>query len=309
MFFENMKAAASQVAVLYVMVLVGFICDRINLFTEKTARATIDLLLYIIGPCVMINSFLGMECNDETVKKFFLSLLIAFATHFIAIVLNLPLFRKRDDKDPVYKFASIYGNVGFMALPLAQAVLGAEGVFYCSNGVIAYNVINFTHGVKVMSKEKYKISIKKLILNPGVISVLIGLPLFLLKIKLPFVLSQPISYLSSLNSPVAMLIFGTYLSKTDLKSMFSQKKIYLVALMRLIVVPLVCLGLYSLVGVRGTLLVASAITASVPCANNTFMFASKYGRDSAVASQTVALVSFISIVTMPIMIALAQSVG
>lgn len=308
MFFDNMKTAATSVAVLYLMVLVGFICDRIGIYTEKTAKKTIDLLFYIIGPCLMINSFMTMEKNEDTVKKFFISLLVAFAIHIIAIVLNLPFFRKKDDKDPVFKYGCIYGNVGFMALPLAQAVLGAEGVFYCTSGVIAFNVLCFTHGVSVMSKEKTKINFKRLIINPGVISVMIGLPLFLSEVDVPYVLSQPVSYLGALNTPVAMIIFGTYLSKTNLRTMFSQKKTYLTAFLKLIVLPFVCLGVFALCGLSGPLLVAASITASVPCANNTFMFASKYERDVDVASKTVALVSFISILTMPVIIAAAQSI-
>ena len=308
MFFDNMKTAATSVAVLYLMVLVGFICDRIGIYTEKTAKKTIDLLFYIIGPCLMINSFMTMEKNEDTVKKFFISLLVAFAIHIIAIVLNLPFFRKKDDKDPVFKYGCIYGNVGFMALPLAQAVLGAEGVFYCTSGVIAFNVLCFSLGVSVMSKEKTNINFKRLIIIPGVISVLIGLPLFLSEVDVPYVLSQPVSYLGALNTPVAMIIFGTYLSKTNLRTMFSQKKTYLTAFLKLIVLPFVCLGVFALCGLSGPLLVAASITASVPCANNTFMFASKYERDVDVASKTVALVSFISILTMPVIIAAAQSI-
>lgn len=308
MFFDNMITAATSVAVLYLMVLAGFICDKTGIYTEKTAKKTIDLLFYLIGPCLMVNSILSMEKTDETVKKFFISLLIAFATHIIAIVLNLPFFRSRSDKDAVYKYGSIYGNVGFMALPLAQAVLGAEGVFYCTSGVIAFNVLCFTHGVAVMSKGDFKPNLKKLIVNPGVISVAIGLPLFLLEVKLPYVITQPLSLLGSLNTPVAMIIFGTYLSRTDLKKMFSHAKTYLTAFLKLIVLPLTCLGVYTLCGISGALLVAASITAGVPCANNTFMFASKYERDVDVASQTVALVSFMSILTLPVIIAIAQSV-
>lgn len=309
MFFENMKTAATQVAVLYLIVLVGFICDKTKLYTEKTARATVDLLLYIITTFAIINSFITIERTDDTLKKFFISLAVAFATHIIAILLNLPFFKKKDKKNPIFKFACIYGNVGFMALPLAQAILGAEGVFYCSSGVIAFNILTFTHGVSIMSnKGKTKIEVKRLILNPGVIAVAIGLPLFLLNVKMPYVISQPISLIGSLNSPVAMIIFGTYLSKTNFKTMFTEPKIYLTAFLKLVILPLLCIGVYALCGIRDTLLVASAITASVPCANNTFMFSSKYGRDVGTASQTVALVSFLSILTMPIMIAAAQSI-
>ncbi len=307
MFTDYLISAATQVSILFVIVAVGFICDKTKLYTEKTARATVNFLLYIIVPATLINSFIKIEMNEDTVKKFFISFAVMTATHIIAIVLNIPFYRKKsDENNAIYKFASVYGNVGFMALPLAQAVLGDEGVFYCANGVVVYNIINFIHGAAVMSKEKQKFRFKSLLTNPGIISVAVGLPIFLLQIKVPIVISQPINMLSGLNSPLAMLIFGSYLAHTDLKSMLFDKKIYFTAFLKLIVLPLICIGTYYLCGISGVLLTASIITACVPSANNTFMFASKFGRDVSVASKTVALVSFISVLTMPFMIALTQ---
>lgn len=308
MFLENVKQAAEQVAVLYVMVAVGFICDKVGLFTEKTARKLVDLLMYFIVVCMLVKSFVGIELNEETLKKFLISMLLGFALHIIAILLNVPFFRKKNDERPIFKYACIYGNVGFMALPLAQAVLGDEGVFYCANGVIAFNVITFIHGISLMSRKKEKLDIKKLILNPGVISVVIGLPLFLLQVKLPVVIAKPLEYFSQINTPIAMLIFGTYLANTDLRTIFTEKRIYVVALFKLILMPLACIGIFRLCGVTGTLLTAFAITACVPSANNTFMFATKFDRDTGLASRTVALVSLFSVVTMPVIIAFAQSI-
>ena len=307
MFIKYLVSAATQVSILYVLVFVCYLCDIKGIYTEKTARATVNFLLYIIVPCTLINSFIKIEMNEDTVKKFFISFAVATATHLIGIVINLPFFRKsKHENNAIYKFASIYGNVGFMALPLAQAVLGPEGVFYCTNGVVVYNIINFIHGASVMSKEKLKFNFKSLLTNPGLISLAIGLPIFLLKINVPVVFSQPIGMLANLNSPLAMLIFGCYLAHTDLKSMIFDKKIYLTAFLKLILLPLICMGTYYLCGIRGVLLTAVIITACVPSANNTFMFASKYGRDASLASKTVALVSFISVLTMPFMIALTR---
>ena len=308
MFLENVRQAAQQVAILYVMIAVGFICDKAGLFTEKTARKLVNLLIYFITVCMLIKSFVGIELNDETLSKFLISMLLGFSLHFIAIALNVPFFRKKNDERPIFKYACIYGNVGFMALPLAQAVLGDEGVFYCASGVIAFNVITFIHGVSLMSREKEKLNVKKLVFNPGVISVIIGLPLFLLQVKLPVVISKPLEYFSSINTPLAMLIFGTYLSNTKLGTIFTDKRIYLVAAFKLILMPLACIGIFRLCGITGTLLTAFAITACVPSANNTFMFATKYERDTGLASRTVALVSLFSIITMPVIIALAQSI-
>ena len=307
MFIENLTTAATNVGVLYIIVAVGYICDRMGIYTEETAKKTVNFLLYFVASCTLINSFIKIEATPDTVGKFFTAFALAVATHVIAILINTLTFRnKQNEKNAVYKFASIYGNVAFMALPLAQAVLGDEGVLYCVGGAVVFNLLTFTHGVKLMGKEGTKLSLKKLLINPGVIAVVIGLPIFISGIELPYIITRPVGMLADLNTPVAMLVFGTYLSKTDLKTMLFDKKIYGVAMMKLIVLPLICMGIYYLCGLSGTLLTAVIITASVPSANNTFMFASVYGRDTATASKTVALVSFLSILTMPVIIAITQ---
>ena len=148
LFFQNCLIAAEQVVILYLIVAVGFIADKKKVFTEKTARAANDLLFYIITPCVIINSFLTTEFSAETSKGFLLAALGGALTHIIGIVLSIPFFRNNENKNnAVFKFACIYGNMGYMALPLAEAVLGSEGVFYCSAGIIVFQVFTFTHGV------------------------------------------------------------------------------------------------------------------------------------------------------------------
>ena len=307
MFLENLITAATNVGVLYIIVAVGYLCDKIGVYTEETARKTVNFLLYFVATCTLINSFIKIEATPDTVGKFFTAFGLSVATHVIAILINMLTFRnKSDERSAVYKFASIYGNVAFMALPLAQAVLGDEGVLYCAGGAVVFNLFTFTHGVKLMSKEGTKLSVKKILINPGVIATVIGLPIFLIGLDVPYIIARPVEMLADLNTPVAMLVFGTYLSRTDLKTMFLDKKIYAVAAMKLVVLPLICMGVYYLFGLRGTLLTAVIITASVPSANNTFMFSSLYGRDAATASKTVALVSFMSILTMPVIIAITQ---
>lgn len=310
MFFENVKITAQQVGILYIIVLVGAICDKIGLFTEKTAKACTDLLFYIITPCVIVQSFLNQEFTKETGIRLLVAVGCGFLMHFVAIILNLPLYRKGDrEKNDLFRYSSIYGNVGYMTLPLTEAILGTEGVFYCSAVVMAFNTVSFTHGVYVMNSNGGKFDKKKLFFNPGVISVLIGLPLFLLKVDLPDIINQPISYISSMQTPIAMLIFGTFLAHTRFNDIFKYKKILLVSVMKLFVLPAAMVGIYYLLGLSGTLLIALTISACAPTANNTVMFAAKYNKDTGLAAQIVAMVSFISVITMPLIIAAVQTIA
>lgn len=310
MFFENVKIAAQQVGILYLIVLVGLISDKIGVFTEKTAKACTDLLFYVITPCVIINSFLAQEFTKETGIKLLIAAGCGFLMHFVGILLNAPLYRKGNtEQNILFRYSSIYGNVGYMTLPLTEAILGSEGVFYCSAVVMAFNTVSFTHGVYIMNNSGGKFDIKKLLFNPGVISVLIGLPLFLLKVDLPTIINQPVTYLASMQTPVAMLIFGTFLAHTKLNDIFRYKKILLVTLMKLIVLPAAMIGIYYMLGLSGTLLIALSISACAPTANNTVMFAAKYNKDTGLAAQIVAIVSFISVITMPLIIAAVQIIA
>jgi predicted permease len=199
--------------------------------------------------------------------------------------------------------------MGYMALPLAQAVLGSEGVFYCAAGIMVFQVFCFTHGAWVMNRGngKAKFEIRRLFLNPGVIAVCIGLPLFLLRVKAPEIVTKPISFVGSMNTPLAMLMLGTYISNAGMKTIFKNKEQYLVAAVKIVAVPLAVFGVLRLTGlVSGALFTACIIQASAPSANNTVMFAAKYGRDTGAAAKTVAFVSFASVLTMPVMIALTQ---
>ena len=307
MFFESMTNTAQQVLILYLIVAVGFAADKLKVFKQTTAKLSNDLLFYIITPCVIIQSFMNMTFDVKTVKSLGIAFLCMAGTLTMGMLISIPFFNKSGDNKAIFKYAVNYGNMGYMALPLCQAMLGNEGVFYCSAGVVAFNIFSFTHGIWVMTKSKGNSSFdfKKLIFNPGVISVLIGMPFFIFDINLPQVFDTAIGHVSNLNTPLAMLFFGTYIANTDLKNMFKLKENYLVALLKLLALPAIMLGIYKLVGVSGTLLSACMISASVPSANNTVMFSAKYGKDTGVASQVVAFNSGLSVLTIPLMVALS----
>lgn len=309
LFLNNVLTSFTQVVILFLIAAVGFVCHKFGVYTEKASRMTTDLLFYIVAPAIIIRSFVGMEYNRDAIKGLLLALLGGTFFHGLGVIFATIFFNKGDKNTAcIFKYASCYGNVGYMALPLAQAVLGDEGVFYCSVILVPFNILSFTHGVSVMQKsdEKSSSNLKKLLINPGVIGVCLGLPLFLLQIDLPGVIYAPVSYIADLNTPLAMIMFGTYLASADWKTLFSDKRIFGAAAAKVVLMPLITIGALKLFGFGGTLLVACVLSASAPTASNTVMFAAKFQRDTALASKVTSFVSVLSIITMPVMIAVAQ---
>ena len=132
------------------------------------------------------------------------------------------------------------------------------------------------------------------------------MPLFLLQLQLPDFLMDTIARVGACNSPMAMIVFGTFFANCNFKNIFAKKEVYFVSLIRLIVVPLIMLFVFKLVGVEGNMRTALVISASAPVATNTAMYAAKYNNDTALSSELVAQTSILSVATMPVIVALAQ---
>lgn len=306
MFFDNLKTIALQVLILYLIAGIGFVTDKIGIFKQSDGKRLIDLLFNVILPIAIIHTFMTMEYSKEHVKGILFAFLCAFATHIFGALISKLTFRKRPLKEQgLYHYAMILSNAAFLALPLAKSVIGKEGIFYCSVYVAVFNMVAFTLGIYEISGHQAKLNIKKLIFNPGTISVLIGLPLFLLHPDIPYFLEYPMEIVGNCNSPLAMIVFGTFLANSSFKDMFAKKEIYFVSFIRLVFIPLCMLGLFYLCGVRGQLLEAMIISASAPAATNTAMYAAKYENDASLGSELAAQSSVLSIATMPVIVALA----
>lgn len=307
MFFDNLKTIATQVLILYLIAGIGFVTDKVGLFKKADAKRLIDLLFNVILPIAVIHTFMTMEYSKEHVKGILIAFVCAFATHLFGAGVALLTFKKRSLKEQgIYHYAIILSNAAFLALPLAKSVIGNEGIFYCSVYVAVFNMVAFTLGIYEISGHEAKIDLKKLVLNPGSISVLIGLPLYFLQLDIPYFISYPMELVGNCNSPLAMIVFGTFLANSSFKNMFVKKEIYFVSFLRLVLIPLCMLGIFYVCGVRGSLLVAMIISASAPTATNTAMYAAKYENDTALGSEIAAQSSVLSIITMPVVVALAS---
>lgn len=153
-----------------------------------------------------------------------------------------------------------------------------------------------------------QICLEKLILNPGVLSILTGLALFLTQLKLPQVVSTGVAYLSGMNTPLAMVIIGVQMSQSNLGQVFRTPSLYALSALRLVVLPLLTLALMlPLRRVDPQLFCALVILGATPVAAATSVMAQQYGQDAASAAQAVSLSTLLSMGTLPLFAVLAQS--
>ena len=306
---SNLLTVFWQVVILFLLMSFGFAGGKTGLINENGSKVMTNVSLYFVTPCLIINSF-NIEYDPAKLKGLLICLVSAILIHAFTIFLVTLLFKSNEKKrNRVLRFACVFSNAAYMGIPLQQAVLGSEGVFYGSVYIAVFNITLWTYGVVCSTDDIKNISGKKILANPGIIGVILGFVLFLLPIKLPTVLSSVISNMANLNTPLAMLIIGFYLTQSNIITALKDKSVYLVAFIRLIAVPLITMGVLYVCGIRDTILVSLITASSAPVAAATSMFATRFDNDITLSVNLVTFTTVLSVLTMPVIVALAQFIS
>ena len=276
------------------------------MFTKESLGSITSFLLYIITPCLIVSSFLSAESGKLDGWTLLLAVVLPALSIVISIALSYLFFRKEPSgRRRVLRFSMIFCNVGFMGIPLVEGIVGSEGVLYGSFFIAVFNIFCWTYGYVMMGGGKVRL--KALLLNPGVIGIVIGLPLYLLDVPVPALIERPIELISALNTPLAMIVVGGYIAQVKLRAFVSDLAVYKMAVLRLVVAPLLYLALVWLLRPDETLLMSTVIQAATPVAANCVLFAVQYGSDAELASKSVAVSTALSVVTIPLLTVLVQA--
>lgn len=300
----------NQVLVMFILIIIGYIAFKLKLVDITGNRQMTNILLYIIAPLVIIDAY-QMKYNQTLATNLLIAFGLGVVSHLIAIGISYLFVRKKGNEAnaPIERFAIIYSNCGFMALPLVSALFGAEGVFYASAYMTIFNLLSWTHGYIMMSGKADKSTLKSAFLSPVILSVGVGLLLFFLKIPLPDVVKTSVSYMASLNTPLAMLVTGINLAQTDIFSAFKQLRCYYVMFLSCLLVPITAICVYLFLPLPQNIVLVNLVSTACPCAVTTILFSTKFGRDSAYASKILTLSNITSIVTIPLIVFLYQALS
>ena len=294
-----------QTVIMFLYMAVGFGLFRARLITKEGSASMAHLLLYVVLPSVLIRSF-QVDYSPEKARELLISIAVGALLLLAAMLLAHLLLRKNAIDD----FGAAFSNAGFMGFPLITALLGADAVFYAAGFVAMLNALQWTYGQYLLSGDRADLSLKKIIGSPLVLSLLLGLALFFLRVKLPPLLGSAVSALSGMNAPLAMVILGVYLAQMDVKKALGSREIYLASAVRLILIPLVSWALLYLLfpGLSYAMKTAIYIAAMAPVGSNVAVYAQKQGKDYSYAVGLVCISTVLSIVTMPLLILLADIV-
>lgn len=291
-----------QITIMFIYMGIGYFLFKKELITKDGSKSMANLLLYCVLPCVIVQSFL-LERTSESTERLLVGIGLSVILLAISILVSAALFRK----NPIDNFGVAFSNAGFMGFPLISAIIGSENIFCVVGFVALLNILQWTYGQRLFQKDKQPFDFGGLLKNPIVLSMIAGLVFYFLQIPIPAVLKTPLSMISNMNAPLAMIILGIYLAQCDVLKLFSNSRLYKISIARLFLIPALSLLVCCILPDQYKMVYyAVLIAASAPIGSNVAVYAQKQGMDYIYAVQTVCISTLLSIVSMPIMLVLTE---
>ena len=298
---------AFKTAFLSVLVALMYMCPGYILGKAKKASAehlsTMSaVLIYVLSPCMIVSSFFSMEFSWDA-----LFFLVSFVFE-VAFLLSLFLILRKKfhiNKYRMLAIGSALGNCGFFGMPLIQALLPdhPEVACYSSIYVISMNILVFTAAVYCLTLDKKYISLHSAIINPAVLSLLVGLVLYIVGAPehIPGTCKNAIELLGKMTTPVCMLILGIRLSTIKFKELFSEPFVYLICGGKLILFPLISFAVAFFLPVPYAFKASLFILGAVPCASVILNMAEIHGKEQKMSANCILLSTLLCIFTIPAM--------
>lgn len=286
--------------VLFIYMAVGFGCRKAGIFNDVARDKLTDFVVFVTLPCMIFESF-NMAFSLESLKQGALALLIAVGMSCVALLLGKVLYNRFPyEEKSILQYGTLVSNSGFAGLPVVSGAYGDEGLFLGSLSIIPTRILMWSAGISLFTRADAKQAVKKVLLNPGIIAVEVGLVRMLFQIPLPHFVDTAVDNLGGCTSPMAMALVGAILVDVPLKTVFDLKSFYLVAV-RQFLLPGICLAALRLLHVDPLTIGVSVVITGMPIGSTTAILAQKYVADAKFASKCVFISTLTSLVTVPIL--------
>lgn len=319
----SISVVLQQMVIIFILIGIGMVLFRRGLLSEEGSKQISGLIINVTNPALLICS--ALEDGPKASLRDLGIALAAYAAVFailIAAGFLLPyLLRVPKNLHYAYQMLTVFGNVGFIGIPLASAVLGSESLIFVSIFNLLFNLLIYTLGISLLQKaargqagEVTAVSagqadtdlpqassgrLQKLV-NAGTISAAVTILFYLGNFHVPVIISSSLSYAGRATTLLSMLVLGVSVAQMAPREIFSHPKLYLFTLLRQILVPIGCILLMRGLITNKLILNTMLLMAAVPAANMPLMLAKQMDMETEAISQGIILTTVLSLITVPI---------
>lgn len=313
----NFPAFLTTVITMFAILVIGYILGKKQIINSTASKNLSKLIIAVGQPALIISSITGKSFSWDNLELALISIGLAFVTHgAMAVIAYFACIKISDlDERKITEFAMIFGNIGFLGIPVMGVLFPENGAFVATFFVVSFNILLWVIGLGIIARQRndIKLTVRKIFINKGTVPSLIGFAIFLIPavspgFEMPGFVSSTIGYLASLCTPISMLIIGALLATRTLKQVFGSAKVYYLCFFKLLLIPIFFCIVLKLFGFDDMWVLFIPAVSAMPCATSTSMFAELYDTAPGYSAQCVGTSTLISLATMPLVIMIADAV-
>lgn len=302
------------VSILLAEAVPGFVLVKKKMVGEDCAAALSKVLLYFCQPCLAVYSFSSVEFSVEKLADIGLFAIVTLVINGLMLGGAVFVLRSRfaDASYRVLTLAMAFANCAFFGIPIIEAVLPdvASGlIVYTTVYATIMNILGWAIGIAIITGDAKNISAKKIFINPAMLGIVIGIPIFIFSVEIPGALLDAITIVGKMTTPVSMLIMGMRLATTNLKSVFTSVKAYVAVVIKAVVMPLVAFGIVCFLPLPIEVKKTFFIICACPTASVVLNFSELCGAGQREAAASVLLSTILSVLTLPTMVLMLPLFG
>lgn len=298
----DLSVIVNGVISLFLIILVGVYAAKKRIITKEINKGLTNILLKVTLPCLVVSSFifdLSDELKDNIIRCFIYSPLVLIISIVISYILLIPI---KGEKKIIIQFANVFSNCGFIGFPIVFSIYGNEGVIYASIFNLFFTAFLWTYGVILFNGKMKREDIKKVLLNPAIVAVFIGLIIMIFGFDIPSVLSSTLDLVGNMTSPLSMIIVGVILGNAKIISYLKDKTIYYSAFLKLIIMPCILILISKLLKDTSLVIKTLIIVTAMPAAAMTSILAESFDKESEYSAVIVFITTLFSVITFPILL-------
>ena len=293
----------TSLVMIFLLIIPGIIFRKKDIISAAQSDGISSLVVNITWPCLVVDA-MQMDFSAAVLKDsgyMMAAAMVVFAMTAVVTLVLSKLLRLDNSKRYITAFMLLFGNTGFIGIPVIRALYGTEAVFFAAILEMVNDVVIFTIGmmlIQMSAGAKLRFE-PKLFLNPGLLGV--SVLLFLLDIRLPEVIGGAVEMVGDATTPLTMFIIGYQLGGLKAKEILKDASIYVISFTKLLIVPVLALIVLRVaVGDFSLLEKVLIMSFAMPAGSVSVIFSQQYRGETAFATKTVLLSTLFSIVTIPV---------
>ena len=316
----SITVVLQQMIMIFILIGIGIILFKKEMLSEATSKQISGIIVNVTNPALLICSAFGdgPKMSLQELASAFAVFIIVYAI-LIAVSFLIPrILLVPNHYHYSYQMLTVFGNVGFIGIPLASAVLGTQSLIFVSIYNLIFNIVIYTFGISLLQKAAARQSSaagenqseisdtsvtsprwKKLI-NAGTISAVATIIFYLADFHLPVIVPSTLTYMGQSTTLLSMIVLGATVAQMALRDIFSHPKLYGFILLRQILVPIGCVLLFRLFISNTLVLNTLALMLAVPAGNMSLMLSKQLHVEADTISQGIILTTLLSLVTIPV---------